>query len=155
MIFVANFVPPSTVSAFGVRISQSVQNASIFVELLDEKKFRAWNAFFGPFLRLKGAIGSFFQAFSAEKSQNFDFLTKIQMTQNGTQMHQITLKTLFLHSRRLVDMIQYLGGAPTTYIGVCMAPWKMVDDATFGPKIDIFAKHAIFQLQTVFFDLLQ
>ncbi len=79
--------------------------------------------FLQPILRLKGATGCMvFKRFSAEKSKNFDFLTKIQMTQNGTQMHQITLKTLFLHSRRLVDMIQYLGGAPTTYIGVCMAP---------------------------------
>ena len=110
------------------------------------KKFSAWNAFLHPFLRLKGAIGSVFQAFSAEKSKNFGFLTKIQMTQNGNQMHQIALKTPFSSSRRLVGMIQYLGGASATHIGVCMAPWKRVDDATFGSKIGFIAKHAIFQL---------
>ncbi len=55
------------------------------------------------FLRLKGAIGSVFQAFSAENFKSFDFSTKFQMSQNGIQVPQITLKTLSLDSGRLVD----------------------------------------------------
>ena len=51
----------------------------------------------------------------------------------------------FLDSKRLVGMIQYLGGASTTYIGVYMPSRKRFDDATFGSTAenDTFCKKTI------------
>ena len=63
---------------FGVREPKSVQKLSKFAEVGQKNNFLRLKCIFAPFLRLKGAIGSLFQAFSAENSENFDFSTKIQ-----------------------------------------------------------------------------
>ena len=77
----------------------------------------AWNAIFHLFLRLKGAIGSIFQAFSAENPKKFNFSAEFQMPWNDVQMRQIDSKTLFWDSRSPADAFLYLGGAPMTNIG--------------------------------------
>ena len=46
-------------------------------------------------------LGRFFKRFRPKNLENFDFSTKFQMAQNGIQVPQITLKTLFSDSGRL------------------------------------------------------
>ena len=77
---------------------------------LQKSAFGCLKSFVAPYLTLEKTWELHLSSVADQKkSKNFVFLTEIGMTQNVIRIHEITLKTPFSSSKRLVGIIQYLG----------------------------------------------